>query len=70
LLETVAERVGEIYVWSAPFTIEIESCGFPNAQWMKDTRKLLLCYELAADFADLYLDYGRESARSGARKSD
>jgi hypothetical protein len=70
LLETVAERVGEIYVWPAPFSIEIKSCGFPNAQWMQDARKLLLCYELAADFADLYLDYGRDAPKSGMRKSE
>jgi hypothetical protein len=70
LLETVAERVGQIYVWPAPFSIEINSCGFPNARWVQDARKLLLCYELAADFADLYLDYGRDSPKTGMRKSE
>jgi hypothetical protein len=58
LLETVAESLGDVWVWAAPFTIEIQSCGFPNAQWMPEARKLALCYELATDFADLYREYG------------
>jgi hypothetical protein len=69
LLETVAERVADALVWPAPFTIEIQSCGFANAQWALDTHKLTLCYELAADFADLYRDYGDTSANSRKRKS-
>jgi hypothetical protein len=57
LLETVAKSLGDVWVWPAPFTIEIQSCGFPNAQWMPEARKLALCYELATDFADLYREY-------------
>jgi Putative metallopeptidase len=59
LLEGVADRMADVFVWPSPFTIEIQSCGFPNAQWVLQTHKLTLCYELAADFADLYRDYGR-----------
>lgn len=69
LLETVAERLEDALVWPAPFTLEIQSCGFPNAQWVLDTRKLTLCYELAADFADLYREYGGASTKSKKRKS-
>lgn len=69
LLETVADRVANTYAWPAPFTIEIQSCGFPNAQWVPETHKLTLCYELAADFADLYRDYGGASTESRKRKS-
>jgi Putative metallopeptidase len=70
LLETVAERLADALVWPAPFTIELQSCGFPNAQWSLDTRKLTLCYELAADFADLYREYGGASmTKSKKRKS-
>jgi len=69
LLETVAERMADAYVWPAPFTIELQTCGFPNAQWVPDTHKLTLCYELAADFADLYRNYGGASANSQKRKS-
>src|SRR5208282_3796848 len=69
LLEIVADRLSDALVWPAPFSIEIQSCGFPNAQWVLDARKLTLCYELAADFADLYRDYGGASMKSKKRKS-
>jgi hypothetical protein len=58
LLQTVAEHVADDFVWPNPFTLEMQSCGFPNARWDLATRKLILCYELAAEFADLYRDYG------------
>ncbi len=69
LLENVAERLSDVLVWPAPFTVELQSCGFPNAQWALDTRKLTLCYELAADFADLYREYGTASKNTKKRKS-
>ena len=58
VLETVAEHVAEQFAWPMPFTLEMESCGFPNGRWDIQTRKLTLCYELAVDFADLYRGYG------------
>jgi len=61
LLQTVAEHVAEDFVWPRPFTLEMQSCGFPNARWDLATRKLTLCYELATEFEDLYREY------SGAR---
>ena len=57
LLETVAEHLENDVAWPAPFTLEMQSCGFINAQWINPDRKLLLCYELAADFAELYRDF-------------
>jgi Putative metallopeptidase len=69
LLETVADRIAGTYAWPDPFTIEIQSCGFPNAQWVLETHKLTLCYELADDFADLYRDYGGATTESRKRKS-
>jgi hypothetical protein len=64
LLQTVAEHVADDFVWPNPFTLEMQSCGFPNARWDLATRKLILCYELAAEFADLYRDYGGARADS------
>jgi hypothetical protein len=58
LLQTVAEHVANDYLWPVPFTLEMQSCGYPNAQWDLKTHRLVLCYELAAEFADLYHDYG------------
>jgi hypothetical protein len=68
LLETVAERMADAYAWPAPFTIEMQSCGYANAQWLPKTRKLALCYELAADFGDLYRGYGDRPANTETRK--
>jgi hypothetical protein len=68
LLETVAERMADAYAWPAPFAIEMQSCGYPNAQWLPRVRKISLCYELAADFGDLYRGYGDRPASSEPRK--
>ena len=58
LLEAIGTHTAEAFVWPAPFTIEGQTCGFPNARWDLQTHKLIVCYELAADFADLYRTYG------------
>lgn len=57
LLETVADQAAEEFVWRRPFTLEMQSCGMPGAQWDLARRKLTLCYEMAADFAQLYRQY-------------
>ena len=58
MLEIVSEHQSDLLLWPAPFTLEMQSCGFVNARWDPETRKLTLCYELATDFAELYRDYG------------
>jgi hypothetical protein len=57
-LETIAGHLADQYAWPAPFSLEMASCGFPNARWDLQTHRLTLCYELASDFADLYRNYG------------
>jgi Putative metallopeptidase len=64
LLQTVAEHVANDYVWPMQFTLEMQTCGFPNARWALPTHKLTLCYELAADFAELYTVYGTAAAET------
>jgi Putative metallopeptidase len=66
LLEAVAQHVADEFVWPVPFTLEMQSCGFPNARWDLSTGKLTLCYELASDFEELYRSYG--AASLGTRK--
>jgi Putative metallopeptidase len=66
-LETVAAHAADEFVWPAPFTLEMQSCGSPNARWDLATHKLTLCTKLAADFADLYRSYGNGL---GARLAD
>lgn len=54
LLDTVAERAASRYAWSAPLTLAARSCGESDAHWNHPTRTLLLCYEMIAEFAELY----------------
>jgi hypothetical protein len=58
LLETLREGVADQFAWPAPLTLEMESCGFPNARWDLRTRRVILCYELSVEFADLYREFG------------
>jgi len=71
MLEIVAERAAELFAWPAPLSMEMQSCGFNNASWNKPSRTITLCYELAADFAQLYRDFElarRRIIRSSKRK--
>jgi hypothetical protein len=71
-LETFAEYVSERYVWPAPFTMEMRTCGEPGARWTIPTRRLHICYELGLEFAHLYREYGPErklAKRKGKRRS-
>jgi hypothetical protein len=69
LLETVAERSADEFAWPTPFTLEMKSCGFINARWLDETRTLTLCYELAADFADLYQAFNKGEEAKQERKA-
>jgi hypothetical protein len=64
LLETIAQRLSDKYVWRAPFVIEVTTCGSPGANWNLSTHTLTVCYEMAEDFALLYSSYGSEMAVS------
>jgi hypothetical protein len=64
LLEAVAVHSAEAFAWPAPFKLELQSCGFPNARWELPSHTLTVCYELAADFAELYRAYGKETVKS------
>jgi Putative metallopeptidase len=68
VLEAVAAQLADTYVWPAPFTIEMESCGYPSAQWLPRVQKLGICYELAADFGEFYRTYGDRPSRSATPK--
>jgi len=58
LLETVADYAADRYVWRRSFEMEMQTCGTANARWELSTRKLTLCYELAAEFSQLYRSFG------------
>ena len=58
LLETAADHVALRYVWRRPITLEMQTCGTPLGRWNLSSQKVTISYELAADFAMLYRDYG------------
>jgi hypothetical protein len=61
LLETFAEHISDRFVLRGRITLEMLECGEPNAHWDLSARKIFVCYELAADFADLYRFGGSRS---------
>jgi hypothetical protein len=56
-LETLAEHASDRYVLPRPITLLMKSCGDSNAWWNTPTLKETLCYEMAADFVELYQGY-------------
>ena len=57
LLDILAAHAADRYVWPKPFSMVARSCGDPNATWNAGTKTLTLCYELASEFIELYVDY-------------
>jgi hypothetical protein len=61
LFEALAAHFADRYVWPKPFTMEARECGEANARWKSPT--LTLCYELANEFIEQYLDYSKTLPR-------
>jgi hypothetical protein len=53
ILEAVRDFAAENFKFPEPITIEAKSCQEPNAYWDPAERRLTLCYELIADYAEL-----------------
>ena len=54
LLESIAERAADEFVWRKPFALELQSCGKPGAHWDLMSHRLIVCYEMAEEFVQLY----------------
>ena len=67
MLETVAERASDSFAWRAPFALEMQSCGESNAHWDIPVRKIIVCYEIADEFAQLYLTTAKSARRKRQR---
>jgi Putative metallopeptidase len=59
ILEMVANHAAEAYAWPRPLGLETATYGDSGAQFLPPDHKVLLCYELAQEFAQLYRDYGQ-----------
>jgi hypothetical protein len=58
LLETIAESLSDRFAWRGPISLEMQTCGESNARFEFRTKKVIVCYELADEFSDLYRRYG------------
>jgi hypothetical protein len=58
IMELLANYASDRYVWRRPFAFDVKACGQPDLHWDLSTQKILVCYEMAADFGRLYRDYG------------
>lgn len=56
LLEDVAEEMDTLFDLPENVTYRAAPCGEENAFWDPDKREVLLCHELAAGLAEIYLD--------------
>jgi hypothetical protein len=65
ILETTAEHLSDEYVWRAPIGLEMQTCGQPGARWDMALKKVIVCYEIIADFGQLDRMYGHMKAVAG-----
>lgn len=55
LLEAVAGFASQNLDWPATLGIEARACGEPNAYWDRGERRVVVCYELVAEYAEIAL---------------
>jgi hypothetical protein len=53
-LEGPAGYIAEKFAWPRELTLEMRSCDV-GARWYPARQQIVVCYELASDFAELYL---------------
>jgi Putative metallopeptidase len=70
-LEHMAEYAAEQYLWPAPITMEMRSCGEAGARWTIPTRTMHVCYEMVDEFVELFNEQERSlrTARRGTKRS-
>jgi hypothetical protein len=64
VLEAIADNLSDRFVWRAPISLEMQTCGEANARWIYREKRVVICYELADEFAQLYRQYGRTMSLS------
>ena len=64
LLEAIADNLSDRFVWRVPISLEMQACGEVNARWIYREKRVVVCYELADEFAELYRQYGHTMAFS------
>jgi hypothetical protein len=68
LLEILAEHLSDKFAWRGPVGLEMTICGEPGAHWDLSLRKIIVCYELAVDYANLYRGFADDDVEPPSRK--
>ena len=55
-LQTIADVAASQIAWRAPLLLEMRGCGAAASTWTSSSRTLSICYEMAEEFAELYLE--------------
>jgi Putative metallopeptidase len=58
MLEMLADYAATRFVWRRPVGFDVQACGQPDLHWDISLQKVIVCYEMAQDFANLYRGYG------------
>ena len=58
MVEMLADYTANRFVWRRPIGFDVQSCGQPDLHWDLSIQKIIVCYEIAQDFANLYRGYG------------
>ena len=58
MMDMLADYAANRFVWRRPFTFDVQACGQPDLHWDLSVQKIIVCYEMAQDFANLYRGYG------------
>jgi hypothetical protein len=59
MMEMLANYAGQRFVWRRPIGFDVKSCGDPNLSWDLSIQKIVVCYEMAQEFAQLYRGYNQ-----------
>jgi hypothetical protein len=58
VMEGTAAHLSNDFAWKRPIALEMQTCGDPGARWELRAGKIVICYELIAEFRDLHRKYG------------
>jgi hypothetical protein len=59
MMEMLANYAAERFVWRRPIGFDVQSCGEPGLHWDLSIQKIVVCHEIAQEFAQLYRGYSQ-----------
>ena len=62
ILETISHLLSDQYVLPKPVSLEMQTCGETGARWDLTAKAVVVCYEIAQEFSQLYRTYRKTQA--------